>query len=346
MLKNNIANNNFNSPNERLRDNENVAMLAIIDNPLNFKYISERLKDNDYLAFLALTNDIEYFDIVFNCISNRLKNDKNFFLYILEFQPIIFQYLPEILKEDKDIIEKATTKEISNYFFIPKKYKNDSKFLFHLLKITYETTKDPLILSNIIPNKLRKKRNFFLDLIGISENFFQVSSLLSNPLFVNAAMKRNIKIVNKIPLHIYRKENKEINRFYTYSPRIYIFLEDDNLIISYINCFYKGEIEYNIIKYLDYEVRKVMKENIKTINREIISKCLFSKALFKEFFLCYNRLMKNYLPDLCFEEIIKNIWYIHFYRTMFTNYKKLKRKPNNTKQSKNKRRKLNNSIQL
>ena len=103
---------------ENFRDNEKVVEVALQQPKINyaFQYVSDRLRDNENLARLAVRDKTN-----FPKVSERLKDDKEFVLHAMK-NGCALVYSSNRLSEDKEIITEYVKQSGLNIKDIHEKY--------------------------------------------------------------------------------------------------------------------------------------------------------------------------------------------------------------------------------
>jgi len=170
---------------DSLKDDFDLAVLAIKKNTRNFRYLSERLKDSKDLALLALEQN-DNNRVMLSDLSERLKKDKEIALLAMEKDVANFRYIDKVWFEDPDFIT-ACLKD-RKYFYgspyevfapqyqndreitlkmslgrgfpleaVPEKFKNDKEIVRNSIKSKEENIK-------YLGSELKQDKNFLEEL--------------------------------------------------------------------------------------------------------------------------------------------------------------------------------------
>ena len=107
-----------------IRKNKEIMKIAIIKNVLNLRYVAKELFDNN-----------------------------SFIDEIIHEKPSSYSLLPHYIRNRKDIIFKCLESYIYNFYYIPRSYKYDFRFILLVLK------KNPTSL--VLPSVMIQKLNFY-----------------------------------------------------------------------------------------------------------------------------------------------------------------------------------------
>lgn len=88
---------------DELKDDYDVVLSALKENPSTFKYASERLRDNKELALISMKD----FGYSLEFASCRLKSDKEVVLTAVTRDGFALEYASDELKNDKDVVLRA-----------------------------------------------------------------------------------------------------------------------------------------------------------------------------------------------------------------------------------------------
>lgn len=94
---------------ERLKSDEELVLRAINKDVNVFTMASKSLMDNDNFVLKAFKSAMYDSDIIAIHMSERLKNDKDFVLNVLDSNDNIFQYICDDLKDDMNVVLKAVS---------------------------------------------------------------------------------------------------------------------------------------------------------------------------------------------------------------------------------------------
>lgn len=109
----------FQHVSDRLRDNEQLAMEAVILDGYNLQYVSDRLKDNEDIV-LASTNQYPW---AIQYASDRLKNDDRIVLPLIHKDDTVFMYVNERYANDYDLAYEIMKKNQQLFVFFLISYK-------------------------------------------------------------------------------------------------------------------------------------------------------------------------------------------------------------------------------
>lgn len=123
----------------KIKHNKKVALEVCAYNSTNalLQFFCEELKDNDEIASIAIRADARNWEHV----SKRLKSDKSFFLSYLnskEYSPDAISYLSNDLKSDPTIIINSFDKNFETIKYISDELKNDTLFIKNIYQKTIE----------------------------------------------------------------------------------------------------------------------------------------------------------------------------------------------------------------
>lgn len=107
----------FQHVSDRLRDNEQLAMEAVILDGYNLQYVSDRLKDNEDIV-LASTNHCPW---AIQYASDRLKNDDRIVLPLIHKDDTVFMYVNERYANDYDLAYEIMKKKPTAFCFLSDK---------------------------------------------------------------------------------------------------------------------------------------------------------------------------------------------------------------------------------
>lgn len=120
----------FQHVSDRLRDNEQLAMEAVMLDGYSLQYVSDRLKDNEDIV-LASTNQnpwsIQY-------ASDRLKNDDRIVLPLIHKDDTVFMYVNERYANDYDLAYEIMKKEPTAFYFLSDKLQDNKTLAFMAVK--------------------------------------------------------------------------------------------------------------------------------------------------------------------------------------------------------------------
>ena len=138
-----------------MRDNKELAKIAVELSAYNICYVSNRLKSDEDLFFLVMGKNNWYLNytskkirnrkdiirkilmknkFIFPIINTELKKDKNFMIEVINDYGISLYYIPKQLQSDIDILKATIRKNSFNFFHIPLEIfykKNIIRQLFH-----------------------------------------------------------------------------------------------------------------------------------------------------------------------------------------------------------------------
>jgi hypothetical protein len=109
--------------NKEIADNKNIMIKAISESILGkaIKYASERLRDDEEVALIA----IDEFEENIKYISNRLRNDRDFILKIVKNNGLNLEIVNMNFKNDKEIVLAAVSNHGSAIEFASKRLQDD-----------------------------------------------------------------------------------------------------------------------------------------------------------------------------------------------------------------------------
>lgn len=85
---------------ERLRDNEEIVMMALAQDPGNLLYTSRRFRDREDLALAGVTHNVR----VLSVLSDRLRSNRDIAFAAVRHDPEAIRYAPDIWKDDEDFV--------------------------------------------------------------------------------------------------------------------------------------------------------------------------------------------------------------------------------------------------
>jgi hypothetical protein len=118
---------------EKYVDDEDFVKYAIKINPKNFRYASERLRDDENITLLALKEEknkkMEVELGVFFWATNRLKDNKDFMLKVVKISGANITFTSPSLREDMDILREAMKENPTVLKYVSKSLQNDIELL-------------------------------------------------------------------------------------------------------------------------------------------------------------------------------------------------------------------------
>lgn len=184
-----------------------------------FKYFDESIKDDKETAFKLCSKKIDSKEFYYNCISEKLQNDQSFILEILKERPEIYKFLPNNLKDDREITLKTfeKVKSFKVKYHLPEKYSKDRNFNLELIE------KNPFFLSHSFLNDDKDEMLKFIQ--KDYKNIMYMSKKLSyNHDFIVKVLEKNGGLLKYFP-------NEIINNI----DMILLALKTDAHIIKYLS---------------------------------------------------------------------------------------------------------------
>ena len=92
-------------PDKKFHSDKGIALAAVKCHICNFQWISEELRSDREVALEAFKNSFfGMYGTYFNFVGEDLRNDKDFIISLLRFNPDIYLYVPSKYRYDKDVI--------------------------------------------------------------------------------------------------------------------------------------------------------------------------------------------------------------------------------------------------
>lgn len=149
-----------------LRDDKDVIKLVVSKPGLGraLEYASERLRDDDEIAMIALLDNPG----VFSILSKRLRGKRDFVDKIIQKSPFELRYASDELKNDKDLMRSVVLKSPALIDIFPNKFRDDDEFMRSLI----EMNADLLMFSS---ESLRDNKDLVVKVIpkSTTEEVFQ-----------------------------------------------------------------------------------------------------------------------------------------------------------------------------
>ena len=123
----------FQHVSDRLKDNEQLAMEAVILDGYNLQYVSDRLKDNEDIV-LASTN---YCPWAIQYASDRLKDNEDIVLASTNQCPWTIQYASDRLKNDDRIVLPLIHKDDTVFMYVNERYASHLLLFFFNISPSY-----------------------------------------------------------------------------------------------------------------------------------------------------------------------------------------------------------------
>ena len=117
-----------------LKDDEEVAMIAVSVDGEALNFVSDRLKGVEKVVLASLGNGW-----IFPLAADELRNSRDFVIKAIEKNWEVFEYLNDEHKADYEIICKAIKQNGHAFEFAADSYKNDKKILIEFLEIDKKT---------------------------------------------------------------------------------------------------------------------------------------------------------------------------------------------------------------
>lgn len=180
---------------ERLRDIDSLFQIAVTNRGENIKYASARIRDCNNLVLLAVKKggSLEF-------ISDRLKNDKDFIVNVLQKfkeRSWDFQHLPPQIKNDPDVIAACIGTEEENfnascYKDFPENFRTDRNTTY---KMSFGNDFD----FRAVPENLRTDRAIIKNAIKSDYNNFKY---LPDEILADFDFLKTLFQINKYILHL------------------------------------------------------------------------------------------------------------------------------------------------
>jgi len=259
--------------------------------------------------------------------------DKNLIIEIIEYDPFIINCIEGKLKDDKDIYMTAAKKNI---------------LAFDTLNYGMITNKD--ILDEIIKQKEPIWRfNINNSILSVDYAIKFLSYNILNYSHFPPLIKKNINVITFVLEH-------DMKYFFRYEPLPLIRQQEIIQIIKKPSILNQLILLNHTFDFVNMNIDSIPKPllnghiywfikttiDMKILNRKIISNNNFIKRKIILLFLCFNRIMKIYLPKLCFDSILDCFRIKDFFNPFNRNLninKNNKRKLETTT-NKNKKRKI------
>lgn len=146
----------FNQVPHEFKNDMEICLLAIKNYPFNVKHLSNDMKKNEEIFFLlvkenswglnymssVLRDDPGIFEKaisinpnVFGMLNSAIKKNNMFLKELLPKYNLTLQNFPEEARHDQELIKIAVKHNYLNFYFLPKKFFNDYKFLLELYNL-------------------------------------------------------------------------------------------------------------------------------------------------------------------------------------------------------------------
>lgn len=318
----NIAANELQWASDRLKNDEELAQIALKRHGRAFSYLSKRLQNNKEIALLSLNNGGSYYDL-----PEQLKDDRELTKIAISYNGHSLSYASDRLKDDKELVLLAFNNEANIYNDLSDKLKNDIEVIEGALHSKY---KDGF---RDMPDWVRNNKDYALLAVATGGNLQYVSENLKDDFDVVS------KAIKNYPFAIQHasdrlKDNKEIGliiagsygsafsdlsdnlknvpeivlQSLTNNPSIYIYLNDD----------FKNNREYALLASKSGSNLKSMPLKFQD-DKEIVMNAL--KDSHYSFEYCSNRLREDI-------DVLK----VYVKRNNWSNYKDLKDQLYNNKE--------------
>jgi hypothetical protein len=130
--------------NDSSKDNEDIVIIAIQNNPKCFEYISERLRNKKEIIMICIEK-LKLYKYKYNnilCMTSYInRNDKEIVLPLMEIDGGDIRYVSYELAMDKQVVITAIKNDPSIYKYINKSFLNDKEVIMLCLK-NYEYDED------------------------------------------------------------------------------------------------------------------------------------------------------------------------------------------------------------
>lgn len=184
---------------EEIRNNKEIAKIAIENRPYNMKYAGDDVRDDLEIATLSLKDNpmnIRYF-------SDRLKDNKELVLKVLDYKVEIISNISDRLKNDYDVAYKSVSNYCRSYASLPDKFKLDEELTFLATSQDFKLTEFTLLEDYKTLEGIEKKGIEVLSKYALNRN--------SNIQFEVAMNKEFIPTLSQMEEVL---EKKEINPHY------------------------------------------------------------------------------------------------------------------------------------
>ena len=115
---------------KNLRNDKEVVLEAIKQNPAAFYYASNELKNDKEVALEAIKQD----ELAFYFVSDALKNDKDFVLEVVKRNPAAFYFASDELKNDKEVVLEAIKRDGEALQYASNNLRNNKDFVLEVVK--------------------------------------------------------------------------------------------------------------------------------------------------------------------------------------------------------------------
>lgn len=181
---------------QRLKSHKKLVLEAIQKDSFAFIIADESLKDNDDFILKSLESATVNYEPIGIFMSDRLKNDREFALKVLDIKTYLFLYFSDILKDDtivvlkavsncgvniihasdrlknfKPVVLEAVMEDAFNFIHVGDVLKSDKDFILECLKLTNNS----VILLNLKESILNDKK-FMMQTISIVGDSLQYAS--------------------------------------------------------------------------------------------------------------------------------------------------------------------------
>lgn len=163
---------------DRLKDDKDVVLVAIDENGRAIQFASERLRNDKDIAFKVFsyqTYNAEY-------LSEEIKDDKDFILEAIKLcGGSIYKYISERLQNDKDIALAAVCQNCDVFEYIPDIYKDDLEFIMKAMVNSFFGGVLPYVSERWWNNSFlktadNKDLNIMINILSNPENFALIST--------------------------------------------------------------------------------------------------------------------------------------------------------------------------
>lgn len=112
-----------------------IAMAAVVQNHLCMEEVPAKLLDNKNFIIEVLAKQTYH---VFDFVSDKLKDDKEFIKKALVIEPWIYQFISQRLKEDEEIIDFVVKKDshVSILEYGPKLLSENKEFVLSIVRVS------------------------------------------------------------------------------------------------------------------------------------------------------------------------------------------------------------------
>jgi hypothetical protein len=117
---------------EELKKDQEIAHASILQNSDAFEFIDESLKENKEIILAALKEGNE--KMIFESINSSLKLDKEFFTSCIKINPRVILYASDELKEDKEVVQLATSLDPSMFKYVGEKFQNEFEAIYYFVR--------------------------------------------------------------------------------------------------------------------------------------------------------------------------------------------------------------------